>query len=293
MIIDECSYKYIDRDFTHINTQNNFIDPNFSNKLGNQSECKIKCTNFNQILEKNKRKLYSSDSSDGYTSSDEIGNGNYNNNDSEDQIEDSQYYNELKSYNIISNTKVHKRKQIVNFQKNAVDKKLNFFKDGYGNIINYYKLNSNEKSLPKLIINQLNYNKININDIFNDLSTDTKPTILIFFGPGDEYFINKINSVQNKLINEMKEVKFIGISASSQQQQLPFRVIQDSGSKIIKSLNLLDPLGGGIFPISSILIFDSNGLETVKLNYKYNHDFLNHSSNDFENLVYEVLDYLS
>ncbi|GME70741.1 unnamed protein product [[Candida] boidinii] len=279
MIIDECSYKYIDRDFTHINTQNNFINSNFSNKLGNQSEYKINCTNFNQILEKNKRKLYSSNSSD--------------ESDSEDQNEDSQYYNELKGYNIISNTKVHKRKQVVNFQKNAVDKKLNFFKDGYGNIINYYKLNSNEKSLPKLIINQLNYNKININDIFNDSNADTKPTILIFFGPGDEYFINKINSVQNKLINEMKEVKFIGISASSQQQQLPFRVIQDSGSKIIKSLNLLDPLGGGIFPISSILIFDSNGLETVKLNYKYNHDFLNHSSNDFENLVYEVLDYLS
>ncbi|GME95938.1 unnamed protein product [[Candida] boidinii] len=278
MIIDECSYKYIDRDFTHINTQNNFINSNFLNKLGHQSEYKINCTNFNQILEKNKRKLYSSNSSD--------------ESDSEDQNEDSQYYNELKSYNIISNTKVNKRKQIVNFQKNTVDKKLNFFKDGYGNIINYYKLNSNEKSLPKLIINQLNYNKININDIFNDLSTDTKPTILIFFGPGDEYFINKINSVQNKLINEMKEVKFIGISASSQQQQLPFRVIQDSGSKIIKSLNLLE-VGRGIFPISSILIFDSNGLETVKLNYKYNHDFLNHSSNDFQNLVYDVLDYLS
>ncbi|GME68424.1 hypothetical protein B5S31_g4696 [[Candida] boidinii] len=288
MIIDEFSYKYINNDHNDlndriINTQNN----------------------FNQVLKNNnKRKLYSTNTCD-----DTI-------NDTYDS-ECSEYYNELKNYKIISNSKNkinNKKKQILNFQKITINEKtnsLNLFKDGYGNIINYYKLNSNKKSVPKLIINQLNYNKININNIFNNNNlnntNNNKPIILIFFGPGDDYFINKINSVQNKLINEMKDVKFIGISASigdnsttttnnnnnNSNNNYPFKVIHDSGSKIIKSLNLLDPLGGGIYPISSILIFDSNGLETVKLNYKYNHDFLNHSSNEFENLIYDVLDYLS
>ncbi|OWB58274.1 hypothetical protein B5S28_g4284 [[Candida] boidinii] len=284
MIIDEFSYKYINNDHNDlndriINTQNN----------------------FNQVLKNNnKRKLYSTNTCD-----DTI-------NDTYDS-EWSEYYNELKNYKIISNSKNkinNKKKQILNFQKITINEKtnsLNLFKDGYGNIINYYKLNSNKKSVPKLIINQLNYNRININNIFNNNNlnntNNNKPIILIFFGPGDDYFINKINSVQNKLINEMKDVKFIGISASignnntttnnHSNNNYPFKVIHDSGSKIIKSLNLLDPLGGGIYPISSILIFDSNGLETVKLNYKYNHDFLNHSSNEFENLIYDVLDYLS
>jgi hypothetical protein len=58
-------------------------------------------------------------------------------------------------------------------------------------------------------------------------------------------------------------VDIFGVSANSTANEYRFPIV--NSPKISRNFNVLDPMGGGVYPRDIIIVFDSNGVEKVQI----------------------------
>lgn len=181
------------------------------------------------------------------------------------------------------------------YQKSKVIKTPNI-------VIDQALTNSNNIELVKLFkevlseskstidyINPRSVDLVNINQIINEV--DDKPTILFLFKTTDIYSLHCFESLLNNYRNQINILSLTPYFEYFNEYNFP--IILDKDGLITKKLNLRCPVGGGIYPISSILIFSRNYKEIlrIKLGYDYNKYYDSTDSNNIETVILNVIDY--
>ncbi|CCH41079.1 hypothetical protein BN7_616 [Wickerhamomyces ciferrii] len=88
-----------------------------------------------------------------------------------------------------------------------------------------------------------------------------KHLVVVFFGVINE-FLDPINKSYEKLTKVFNS-EVIAISSNVSKNNYAFPLI--NGSKISKKFNVLDPMGGGVYPRDVIMIFDKEGNKRVEI----------------------------
>lgn len=91
---------------------------------------------------------------------------------------------------------------------------------------------------------------------------ENKPIIVIFFGIMNSYLSN-INDKYELIKEVFNDITILGVSQNVKTNNYKFPII--NSFNIPKKYNVLDPIGGGIYPRDVILIFDSNGVEKYQI----------------------------
>lgn len=116
--------------------------------------------------------------------------------------------------------------------------------------------------IPNCVIEQLLHPKNHLEDITMVPSAKkSKAVVAFFFKPNDIQWIKYLNS---SILRYSDAIEIIGITPCSISIDANIQTIADEDGKICSRMNLRDPLGGGIYPISSIIIFNSSGAELVR-----------------------------
>jgi len=146
-------------------------------------------------------------------------------------------------------------------------------------------------SIPDIVIMQAHLQKLHLSDIINEImkagymehgSLDIKytrllsltdnswPTVIFTFPWNSHEFASTLYRVIRSG-NVSKNITWIGVTPSTWNDlnDLPFPLVQDSDGRISRKLGMLDPLGGDVYPLNSIIIFDKNGVETIRLRLGY------------------------
>lgn len=72
-----------------------------------------------------------------------------------------------------------------------------------------------------------------------------------------------------------------------------FPIVLDPKGKICKLMKLVNPLGGGNYPVSSIVLFNGNGREMVKIRLGYDYNILYDSlENNLSNVIHECITFI-
>lgn len=91
-----------------------------------------------------------------------------------------------------------------------------------------------------------------------------------------------------------KNVKVIGITpAFNYYNEQSYPIVLDKHGEIAKQLHIRNPLGGGIYPIPSIVLFDPSQTEIfrIKLGYDYNVYYDSSVEKNLQNVLIEGIDY--
>lgn len=93
---------------------------------------------------------------------------------------------------------------------------------------------------------------------FNNILQEGKYLVLLFFGVGYSYLSLISQYYQNGNDNSNNNIQIVGVSNYIQENEFSFPIITNN-LRLVKNCNVLDPLGGGVYPRDCILIFDSKG----------------------------------
>ncbi|KAH3674111.1 uncharacterized protein OGAPODRAFT_16587 [Ogataea polymorpha] len=115
------------------------------------------------------------------------------------------------------------------------------------------------------------------------------PMVLFFFGAAECDF---------QLLQMMDSAHFpgyvLGVTSNYHgSNSYGFPILLDSRGILAKRLGVTDPLGGGTYPLASVMVFNRSGLELVKIlvNYDYNKYF--GSGQSLQQVVEETLEYIN
>jgi len=153
------------------------------------------------------------------------------------------------------------------------------------------KILQGNSSIPNVVIMQAHLRKLYLSDINDQMmdagymecgSQDVKythlfnltetcgPTVICTFPWNSRGFALTLYRVLSQRILS-NNIRWIGVTPStwSDSNDLPFPLVLDSAGHIARKLGMLDPLGGDVYPLNSILIFDKDGVETFRLRLGY------------------------
>lgn len=91
-----------------------------------------------------------------------------------------------------------------------------------------------------------------------------------------------------------KNIKVIGITPEfGLYNDQSYPIVLDKNGDIAKQLSIRNPLGGGIYPIPSIILFDSSQTEIfrIKLGYDYNVYYDSSVENNLQSVLIEGVNY--
>ncbi|GMF07709.1 unnamed protein product [Ambrosiozyma monospora] len=127
--------------------------------------------------------------------------------------------------------------------------------------------------------------------------------VLLFNGLHDQTIPSCFNRLRSSWLSEKnvdghddESVKFLGITPNYNDEfnNYDFPILLDEGGHIAKQLKLLDPLGGCVFPLTSVVAFDSQGVERarLKLGYDYGHLYDDSEDNNLQSQLLQLCKYL-
>lgn len=170
------------------------------------------------------------------------------------------------------------------------------------------------QKIPDIIIEQAHLEKSNLGEIFHEFDQleyipsnsnsrirlnrlDLNSTFKTTEVPILMFFFDCSNMSYLKLLNQFsdKNIKIIGITPTFNYiNNQSFPIILDERGHIAKLLNLRNPVGGGIFPIPSILLFDSTMEEVfrIKLGYDYNLYYDSSIEKNLQSVLVQAIDYI-
>lgn len=165
--------------------------------------------------------------------------------------------------------------------------------------------------IPDVVIKQQYDEKSNLNDIFeamdgmkfikpnsntevklkrdfSDFTNNKIPILLFTFNSSDlSYlkFFEYFKSVNIKIIGVTPEFKYYN--------DFTFPILLDENGTISKLLNLRDPLGGGIFSIPSVVVFNrfQRELGRIKFGYDFNVHYDASVENNLQKIITELVDF--
>ncbi|ODQ78973.1 hypothetical protein BABINDRAFT_162058 [Babjeviella inositovora NRRL Y-12698] len=85
--------------------------------------------------------------------------------------------------------------------------------------------------------------------------------VLCFFGPSSYNYTTVLNTLEPV----HPRIPIVGISAYVSANDNAFAVINDSQGLASKCFGTLDPLGGGVFPLDSMVVFDQSGANRLQV----------------------------
>ncbi|KAG0683539.1 hypothetical protein C6P40_000051 [Pichia californica] len=172
--------------------------------------------------------------------------------------------------------------------------------------------NNDNQLIPNIVIKQSNFEKSNFNDVLNNIKE------IKFIQPNSQ-IQSVINSINSDLIYDKniplliflfdystisylkmfeifknKNIKIIGITPRFEYyNEQSFPIIIDENGEISKLLNIRDPVGGGIYPIPSIFLFDSfkDEIFRIKLGYDFNIYYDSTIKGNLQNVLFEGIEY--
>jgi hypothetical protein len=97
-----------------------------------------------------------------------------------------------------------------------------------------------------------------------------KPLVLIFYGIMNDY-LDGIND-QLPHISQTFNTIIIGVSSNITDNEYDFPLIDSS--EVVKKFNVLDPIGGGIYPRDVMFIFDRFGKQKHEIPIKHMNRFV-------------------
>ncbi|KAG7755839.1 hypothetical protein KL911_001896 [Ogataea haglerorum] len=168
------------------------------------------------------------------------------------------------------------------------------------------------RGVPEVVIKQAHLPKSNVFDLL-DVATDnddmhflgpesdTKivfdqhranfslPMVLFFFGAAD---------CDSQLLQLMDSARFhgyvLGVTSSYDgSNSYNFPILVDSRGELAKHLGVTDPLGGGTYPLASVMVFNRDGLELVKILVNYDHNKYFGSGQSLQQVIEETLEYIN
>jgi hypothetical protein len=190
-----------------------------------------------------------------------------------------------------------KRRKLTEDKREDEFKKLEFLKNN---------------PIPDIIIKQSCFEKINfssVRQIFMGLSciwpnsnkmykvtdqnlnfhNDHQMPILLFL-----FDYSNLTYLKFFEIFKSKNIRIIGITPEFNYfNHESFPIILDNAGKIAKLLKMRNPLGGGVFPIPSIFLFDRFQKEIIriKLGYDYNIFYDSTLKNNLQKVLIDSIDY--
>lgn len=86
----------------------------------------------------------------------------------------------------------------------------------------------------------------------------SQPIVLVFFGPLVRPHLDALDLCAARLARDYG-ARIVGITAFWNQSKLSFPVISDDHGVLARRFQILDPNGGGVYPLDRIMCLDSNG----------------------------------
>lgn len=170
---------------------------------------------------------------------------------------------------------------------------------------------SNTYPIPDIVIKQLHLEKCKLSSILeileglkyikpsssNELDIDKDmigyinnrlTTIFVLFDCSTVKFVKYFKLFQRMNLN------IVGITPEYKYfNDCPFPILLDRHGNISKQLGLRNPIGGGIYPIPSIVIFDKSQNEVVRIKLGYDHNIYYDcsSANNLHSLLDNIINY--
>ncbi|KAH3668485.1 hypothetical protein OGAPHI_002239 [Ogataea philodendri] len=121
------------------------------------------------------------------------------------------------------------------------------------------------------------------------VSSFSLPMILTFFG---------VSKVDYQLLDLMTDSQFegcvLGVTSNYEaKNNYNFPILVDTRGVLARHLHLSDPLGGGTYPLASVMIFDRQGVELVKILVNYDYKKYYSSDNSLREVFQDVLEYIN
>lgn len=86
-----------------------------------------------------------------------------------------------------------------------------------------------------------------------------KPFCLIFFGIVSSTFLTRLESIFLHFHHKFTFMAITTASVFTELQHYSFPLVADINGTIIKHFEVLDPLGGGVFPRNCMVLLDKHG----------------------------------
>lgn len=121
-----------------------------------------------------------------------------------------------------------------------------------------------------------------------DLSVGS-PVLIFFFTPtqiGSLRFFDQLNELTN--------VRIVGVTPDfPYRNECSFPILLDRRGELTKVLRVRDPLGGGVYPIPTVMLFDRQGNEVMKiqLGYDYNVYYDSSVENNLQTVLVDCIKY--
>lgn len=145
----------------------------------------------------------------------------------------------------------------------------------------YKSIIGSKSKLPNCVIHQVLNPKNVVYDILPGRQKNQLPVVAFFFKPNDTKWLDFCDSLNMMHSN----ILIIGVTPSIKGIQIyNFPIIVDHNGEICQRMNLRDPLGGGIYPLSSFVIFNKFGFEVARFKIGYD-------KNIIEN-IYQIVNYI-
>lgn len=103
-----------------------------------------------------------------------------------------------------------------------------------------------------------NYNKYNC---FNG------PILLVFYGAMNQSHLKVIDNCHEELYKKYS-LQVIGVSANVNSNHYNFPILSDDKATFAKFFQVLDPLGGAIYPLDKMFLIDAQGCTRAEFNMK-------------------------
>lgn len=111
-----------------------------------------------------------------------------------------------------------------------------------------------------------------------------KPLVIIFYGIMNGY-LDGINDHYEAIMHAYNAT-IIGVSSNVSTNKYKFPLI--NSTQVIKKFNVLDPLGGGVYPRDVMIVFDKNGKRKHEIPLKHMNMFVR--SRPVVDVLVDVLD---
>ncbi|ODV73397.1 uncharacterized protein CYBJADRAFT_92958 [Cyberlindnera jadinii NRRL Y-1542] len=114
-----------------------------------------------------------------------------------------------------------------------------------------------------------------------------KPLVLVFFGIMNGY-LDDINENYESLVKHY-DANIIGISSNVSENSYRFPLI--NSTMAMRNFNVLDPVGGGVYPRDVMFVFDRFGKQKLEIPIKHMNRFVFNES--ISNVLAEALEHVT
>ncbi|ODV58395.1 uncharacterized protein ASCRUDRAFT_10223 [Ascoidea rubescens DSM 1968] len=132
----------------------------------------------------------------------------------------------------------------------------------------YNHLKQRQDGFKFSVLADKSIDKVDLRSEIFSYSVVNNPLLIVFFGPFNNQHLFEINSNYERFGERYPHLRTIGVTSNislSEYSCLKFPVLDDTASQFSKFFNILDPLGGGVYPQNRVFLFGKDGLRLADI----------------------------